>query len=83
MIRIRPAPPRPEVTPTTAGWTLGTFSFSDYHHPQQMGWGPQRVIHGQPLAAGDGVKIAEEERIELMGGDRGGELPLFELPASG
>ena len=40
-------------------------------------------INGQPLAAGDGVKIAEEERIELMGGDRGGELLLFELPASG
>ena len=39
------------------------------------------TVNGATLGAGDGVKLAREERVDLAGADGGAEVLLFDLPA--
>jgi len=65
MIRIRPAHERGHAD---YGWldTWYSFSFADYHDPQEMGWGTLRVINDDRVAAGKGFGTHGHRDMEIV-----------------
>jgi len=65
MITKRPAEQRGHAN---YGWldTWHTFSFADYHDPEQMGWGPLRVINDDTVAPGRGFGTHGHRDMEII-----------------
>ena len=65
MIRLRPAAARGHAN---YGWldTWHSFSFADYHDPDEMGWGPLRVINDDVIEAGKGFGRHGHRDMEII-----------------
>jgi redox-sensitive bicupin YhaK (pirin superfamily) len=51
-----------------------TFSFGEYHDPEQMGWGPLRVINDDTVAPGEGFPTHSHSNMEIISYVLEGEL---------
>src|SRR5262247_4192997 len=65
MIRIRPAGERGK---TQTGWldSRHTFSFGDYHDPQNMGFSKLRVINEDRVRPGAGFSTRSHRDMEII-----------------
>jgi len=65
MIALRNANSRGQ---TRIGWldSRHSFSFADYHDPEQMGWGPLRVLNDDRVAPGAGFPTHGHRDMEIL-----------------
>ncbi len=59
-----------------AGWldTYYSFSFADYHDPQNLNWGALRVFNDDTVAAGEGFPMHPHRDMEIVTYVLSGEL---------